>query len=208
MSSHEETSDTALLQAWRAGDLHAANDLLRRHFGRIFRYFDRHVSGPEAEDLTQRTFEACVTTRDRLRDDASFRAYLLGIARKQLLRHFEYKRPRGTELPPSQLDLQDIRTSPSGVMVRHDQQRLFLDALAPLPAEYREVLELFFWQDRTMPEIAEQLGVPLGTVKSRLHRGKALLRSRIEALPVTSELRRSTLDELDSRALDGAPAVR
>ncbi len=197
-----EPSDVELLQRWRAGDTTAANVLLRRHFAVVFRYFDRHVRGADVEDLTQRTFEACVEFRDRLRDDASLRAYLLGIARKQLLKHLERKRPRGHEVSPSQAPLPDIRTSPTGVLARLDQQRLFLDALAPLPPEYREVLELFFWQDRSLADIAAALGIAIGTVKSRLHRGKAALREAIAAANVDPSLRASTVAELDGRAIE------
>ncbi len=199
--SASEATDVELLGRWRQGDKAAANELLRRHFAAVFRYFDRHLGGTDVEDLTQKTFEAIIEVRDGLRDDASFRAYLFGIARKQLLRHFERKRPRGTEVSPSRVDIPDIRTSPSGVMVRHDQQRLFLGALRPLPDEYRVVLELFFWQDRQIPEIAAQLDVPVGTVKSRLHRGKAMLREALEAVRAEPELRASTLAELESKAI-------
>jgi len=197
-----EPSDVELLQRWRAGDTAAANVLLRRHFAAVFRYFDAHVRGADVEDLTQRTFEACVEFRDRLRDDASLRAYLMGIARKQLLKHLERKRPRGHEVPHSQVDLVDIRTSPTGVLARLDQQRVFLDALLPLAPEYREVIELYFWQDRKIPEIAAALEIAVGTVKSRLHRGKAAMRAAIEAMGIAPQLRAGTLGELDSRPID------
>ena len=198
----DESSDVELLRRWREGDRASGSALLRRHFGGVFRYFDRHVSGADVEDLTQRTFQSCVESRDRLLDDASFRAYLFGIARKQLLKHYEWKRPRGQEVSPSGAQLRDIRTSPSGLMARADQQQLFVRAMQEVPEEYRVVLDLFFWQDRKMKEIAAQLEVPLGTVKSRLHRGKAMIKDAVEALDVERELRRSTLAELDSRAIE------
>jgi RNA polymerase sigma-70 factor (ECF subfamily) len=126
----------------------------------------------------------------------------MGIARKQLLKHLERKRPRGHEVPHSQVDLVDIRTSPTGVLARLDQQRVFLDALLPLAPEYREVIELYFWQDRKIPEIAAALEIAVGTVKSRLHRGKAAMRAAIEAMGIAPQLRAGTLGELDSRPID------
>ena len=79
------SDDLDLLEAWRAGDKEAAGTLLRRHFSRVFQFF-RSKLDDHVDDLTQRTFMACVEARERLRPEVSFRAYLLGIARKQLLR--------------------------------------------------------------------------------------------------------------------------
>ena len=200
--AQESASDVELLTAWRAGDKSAANALLRRHFAAIFRYFDKHVHGAEVEDLTQKTFEACIETRDRLHHDASFRPYLFGIARKQLLKFYERKYPRGTQVPPSEVELRDIRTSPTGLMARMEQQRLFLRALDTLPEQYKDVLELFFWQDRKIVEITALLGIAVGTVKSRLHRGKAMLKEQLEAMRVEKEARESVLGELESRAIE------
>ena len=81
-------SDVELLQAWRAGDAAAGELLVGRYFLSVHRFFSAHVQG-DVDDLTQRTFEACIQARDRMRDDAAFRGYLFGIARNQLARVFE-----------------------------------------------------------------------------------------------------------------------
>ena len=80
-------SDFELLEAWKAGDDASGNLLVRRHFERIYMFFDSKVGGA-VEDLTQRTFLACTTARDRIDPQRSFRTYLYGIARNQLLQYY------------------------------------------------------------------------------------------------------------------------
>ncbi|MEM6994432.1 MAG: sigma-70 family RNA polymerase sigma factor [Myxococcota bacterium] len=193
-----EPNDVELLVRWREGDKTAGNALLQRHFVSVYRFFEANIS-EDVEDLTQRTFEACIVARDRLRDDANFRAYLFGIARKQLLRHLERRYPRGTTVSPSQVVIKDVRTSPSGAVARLDQQQLFVRGLSEIPLEFKSVLELFYWEDRKIPEIAVELGIAVGTVKSRLFRGKAVLKEYILNTDVPAELAQSTVDEIERR---------
>lgn len=198
MADSSQPSDVELLVRWRQGDKGAGNELLQRHFVSVYRFFEANVS-EEVEDLTQRTFEACIAARDRLRDDASFRAYLFGIARKQLLRHFERRYPKGTTVSPSQVVIRDVRTSPSGAVARLDQQQLFLRGLAEMPLEFKAVLELFYWEEKKIPVIAEELGIAVGTVKSRLFRAKALLKGFIRTTDAPPELQKSAEAEFDRR---------
>ncbi len=196
-----EPNDVELLTRWRAGDTAAASALLQRHFLAIYRFFAASVRANEAEDLTQRTFEACIAGRDRILDDASFRGYLFGIAHHQLASHLTRGRPRGEHVPASAAELVDRRTSPSGVLVRDDERALFVRALAQLSPKLREILELFYWEDRSIAEIAERLGISVGTVKSRLHRAREQVAEHLHALDVAGELARATLASLQSKAI-------
>jgi RNA polymerase sigma-70 factor (ECF subfamily) len=200
----DDTSDVDLLERWRKGDTEAGDLLLRRHFVSVYRFFDANLGGVgvggDSEDLTQKTFEACIAGRDRVHSD--FRAYLFGIARRQLMREWERRRSRGDVMSPSQAGIRDVRTSPSAAVARLDQQKLFVRALELLPLEFKAVLELFYWEDRTIPEIAEELGIAKGTVKSRLFRGKALLKDKLMNLGVPAHLRDSTVEMLDNKKLD------
>jgi RNA polymerase sigma-70 factor (ECF subfamily) len=191
-----DDDDAALLESWRAGDRDAGDELLRRHFLGVLRYFSSHP-GVDAEELTQRTFEACIAARDRVRDQ--FVAYLFGIARNQLLREWERKGYRGEPVSPTGIALRDMRTSPSMKVAKLDEQLLFARGLQTLPREFSSVLELFFWEDRSIQEIADALGIPPGTVKSRLHRGKAMLRAWLDAAPQRDELRTGALAILEAR---------
>jgi RNA polymerase sigma-70 factor (ECF subfamily) len=200
----EGPNDLDLLDAWREGDTQAGDELLRRHFVGVYRFFDANLGasqvGSDAEDLTQKTFEACIAGRDRVRTD--FRAYLFGIARRQLMREWERRRARGDQVTPSAAGIRDVRTSPSAAVARLDQQQLFVRALELLPLEFKAVLERFYWEDRTIPEIAEDLGIAKGTVKSRLFRAKAMLKERLMNLGVPAHLRESTVMLLEAKTQD------
>ena len=106
-------SDAELLAAWRAGDAPAGNELVRRHFMAVYRFFVNKVSH-DVDDLIQRTFLACVEGRDRFRADSSLKAYILGIARNQLLMHLRQRQRRENPIAPSDLVVADVLGSPVG----------------------------------------------------------------------------------------------
>jgi RNA polymerase sigma-70 factor (ECF subfamily) len=173
--------DEELLAAWRAGESGAGDELLRRHFAAVYRFFAANVAesgrGLDPEDLTQRTFEACITNQDRIHSD--FRGYLFGIARRQLYLEWKRRSERGEVVSPSAAHVHDVHTSPSAAVARLDEQRLFLRALARVPPEFRTVLDRFYWAEQPIATIAAELGIAVGTVKSRLFRGKGMLRDAL-----------------------------
>jgi RNA polymerase sigma-70 factor (ECF subfamily) len=112
--------DFELLERWRIGDRAAGSTLFARYFERVYAFFEGKVPS-EAEDLTQRTFEACVETRDRYRGDASFRSYLFGIARIQLLRWLQRGGQR-PEVDAEEKSLADLGVSPSREVAHRQRQ--------------------------------------------------------------------------------------
>jgi RNA polymerase sigma-70 factor (ECF subfamily) len=187
--------DHELLQAWRAGDREAGTQLFRRHVDMIFRFFHSKLS-LDIEDLVQRTFLACVEAGDRLDELRSFKAYLLGIARKQLLRHFEGQQ-RGARFRDFAEVSVDELAGPSRVVLEREEHRLLFAALRRLPIDLQITLELFYWEHLPMIDIASVTGVPEGTVKSRLHRAKRLLRERMGEIEASVEKVASTFDDLE-----------
>lgn len=188
--------DLELLRAWRSGNDEAGNRLVRRHFVSVYCFFSSKL--PElATDLTQQTFLACVEGRDRLRDDTSFRAYLLAIARNLLYSHFRQKGRRERLQQLGEVSIQDLVGSPSQVVALREEQRLVLLALRHMPVDLQIALELFYWEDMTMTEIGIVLGIPEGTVKSRLHRARRLLRQGMEELAESADLLDTTADNLE-----------
>jgi RNA polymerase sigma factor (sigma-70 family) len=192
----DEASDVELLLAWRAGDASAGERLVGRYFLPIHRFVSAHVQG-DVDDVTQRTFEACIAGRDRMRDDAAFRGYLFGIARNLVAKQFEQRRTRGTQVPISQAEPELLQSSPSRAFVRVEQQRLLLRAIADLPDDLRPTIERFYLDGRTLEQIATELGVAVGTVKSRLFRGRARLREAIAANAAPGPLRDATMIALE-----------
>lgn len=186
-----EPTDAELLLAWRAGDREAGNALVARHARTVLRFFRRKVD-VGAEDLTQRTFLAAVEARDRVDDPHGFRAYILGIAHHELLRHI--KRKARPDLPGVEAV---TAVTPSGVVRLQEEQRLLLGALRKLPLDLQITLELHYWEEMTTAEIATVLGVAAGTIKWRLSRARELLAAAIAELGGDEHVRRSTVDNLD-----------
>jgi RNA polymerase sigma-70 factor (ECF subfamily) len=171
-------NDVELLDAWRAGDRAAGDELVRRHFDAVQRFVAAY-NNADPEELTQRTFAACVEGRDRIRDGSSLRGYLLGTARRLLIKSWDAKK-RVAVTTPSRLDIAAPNTTPTQRISREDERRMFTQALASLPDEFRETVERFYLREESLKQIAAELDIAVGTVKSRLSRGRLLLRQAIE----------------------------
>lgn len=190
-----------LLQAWRAGDNEAGSRLLRRHFRTLFRFFRSKVT-TGAEDLVQQTMLACADGVHRFRGDASFKTYLLAIARTQLLMHLRKHARKGKQVVELETSVADVLGSPSVVAAGKDEQRLVLTALRHIPVDLQIAVELHYWEEMRIEDIAVVVGIPAGTVKSRLNRARRLVREWIlQAEEVPTALRETTAGDVESWAL-------
>lgn len=163
---------------WRAGDRSAAEVLMRRHYPSVLRYFELNASWA-ADDLAQKTFMACVERASAVRDATAFRAYLMGIARRQLAMHQRELSRTGA--------LDDFEESPqrtqlSTLVARNHEQTLVLRAMASLPRRPQLLLILFYWDGVRTPALAESYGVPESTVRTRIARAREQLRKRMQEL--------------------------
>ena len=171
-------TDAQLLQSWCAGDQAAGQSLVRRHYASVLRYFELNASWA-AEDLTQRTFMACVERASQVRDGSAFRAYVMGIARRQLAMHLRALSRRD---PFDDFSDEPPRTQLSTLVARNHEQFLALRALASLPRRPQLLLVLFYWEQLQGPELAASFGVPPSTIRSQLARARTLLRKRMASL--------------------------
>jgi len=198
-TSGPRVGDLDLLAAWRAGDVTAGNTLFERYFVPVRRFFRNKVVG-DVDDLIQKTFLACVEGRDRFRGDASFRRYLFGTANNILRVHYRGKKKDGDAPDFSTMSAMDLAPTPSQAFALGDEQRIVLEGLRRIPLEYQTALELFYWEELPVLELAEVLDVPVGTVKTRLRRGRQLLEQKIAELAASSERLQTTLTDLDKWA--------
>ena len=181
-------SDVDLLRLMMAGDENAFTALYRRRQAAVYR-FALQMSGSEtiAEDVTQEVFIALM--RDAQRYDSergSLAAFLYGIARNHVLRRLERDR---WFVPLADPVVEDAIThealiadgDPLGDLTRNEAiQSLRLSILA-LPPHYREVVVLCELGETSYEAAARALGCPVGTVRSRLNRARALLKAKLEA---------------------------
>ncbi len=185
MNLKTDLSDSELLRSMLAGDEEALALLYRRRQGGVYR-FALQMSGSKsiAEDVTQEVF--LFLMRDgRVFDPTrgSLSAFLFGVARNHVLRRLRVEHlltPLGDEpddevalLHPSSdlCPLEDLTRAETIESVRR--------AVLSLPAKYREVVVLCELQDVSYGETAEILGCAIGTVRSRLHRARALLLDKL-----------------------------
>lgn len=186
-------SDEELLQAWRRGDTDAGEALFERHFDAVMRFFRNKLDeGPE--ELVQKTFLACVESRDRFRGDASFRTFLFAVAHNVLKNHFRSRRRRGVEIDFTAESVWGLAPSPSAIVARHRNHQLLFEALRRIPVEAQVALELHYWEGLTGAEIAQVLDVPLGTAKTRLRRARQLLGDALQQLAQVEALDMSGVD--------------
>lgn len=197
-------SDNELLERWQAGDSAAGNELFLRHFRSIRRFFANKVPAEEVEDLVQRTFAGCVAARDRVRLDASMRAFLFGVARRQLYKYLREKasQARHVDVDFGVSSVRDLGHSPSSMMAKQQDHELLLQALQQVSVEHQTILELYYWEQLSGPEIAEILDIAPATVRTRLHRGRQAVEEALGRLARSPQL--DPLDLEDSlRKLGG-----
>ena len=194
--------DLELLEAWRRGDQQAGNLLFRRHASSIYRFFRSKVgSTAVAEDLAQKSFLGCVEGRDRMRGEASFRTYLFAVARNQLLMYLRTKGGVKERFSPSAHSVVDSGLAAvPGRAARLEERRLIMAAMQHIPVDFQIALELFYWEDMAVAEIADVLQLPIGTVKSRLARARDHLRAQLGKMVAPEELLQSTMGDLEKWA--------
>lgn len=191
--------DAELLNAWRGGDRKAGEALFERHFDAVARFFRNKVDAG-IDDLIQRTFLACVETKDRFRGDSSFRTYLYGVAHNILGKHYRSKRRHGDKVDFGVTSVHDLAPSPSVIVAKHREQRVLLEALRRIPIDLQIVLELYYWERLTAGEVAQIVGVPEGTARTRIRRARQLLEEEMGKLVGNKDLLQSTIVNLEDWA--------
>ncbi len=173
-------TDSEVISASLA-DPDAFGMIFERHFAPIHGYLRRRFDDELADELTAQTFFVAFDRRagfDRDRSDS--RPWLFGIATNLAHRH---RRRELVELRAIAAMAPELGSGIDGVEARVDAERLrapLAHALAELPGEEADVLRLLVWAELSQAEVASALGIPLGTVKSRLSRARRRLQAALE----------------------------
>jgi RNA polymerase sigma-70 factor (ECF subfamily) len=203
MTTHDQTtSDEALLSAWRDGDQRAGELLFSRHLKSMARFFIPKVGHEQSEDLVQDTFLGLREGLDRFRGESSVRTLLYAIARNKLNYYFrQLTRDRARFVfDAGQTSLAAIGTTPTQRIAGAEQDRLLLQALRELPVDTQVMLELHYWEQIPVGEIATIVDQPINTVKARMYRGRRQLDAMMAKLADSPEQLRSTMDGLSAWA--------
>jgi RNA polymerase sigma-70 factor (ECF subfamily) len=179
--------DDVLLRRAAKGDEGAFLSLYQRHQGALYRYALRMTGSRwAAEEIVQEVFMTLIRQPKKYdADRGEVGAFLFGITRNRVLKHLE-RLPRELPLDP-QLDSgathepADLLT-PAFWAERRERIEQVREAVLGLPAEFREAVVLCELEELSYEEAAQKSGCPIGTIRSRLHRGRALLMARLELL--------------------------
>lgn len=168
----------------RAGELDpdtAWADLIGRHRRRLFSLAYRFTGQyQEAEELTQEIIVRVYRQLDRFDPRAHFAVWLNSVARNHCIDHYRTKVRERQRLLPDEPPLERTPGSPQlgpdRILEQREARASLLAALGGLSPKLREVVQLRFFEEMPYEEICDRLGVPEGTVKSRIHRGRAELK--------------------------------
>lgn len=190
-SASRPTTDDLVERAKR-GDTRAFEGLIAAYKDRIFNYASRMLNDPvEAEDIAQDTFIRAYQSLPRFRGAASFQTWLYRIASNLVIDHIRRKQRRQegmtsldapVDTDEGQLvrELADERRGPLELAESDAIQREVRWAIAQIPPKLRGVLVMYDIEGMSYQDIADVLGCPLGTVKSRLFNARAQLKDLLE----------------------------
>ncbi len=192
-----ELTDIALLDQWRNGDADAGQALFQRHFDSIYGFFETKCEA-DADELVQSTFLACLRARDQFRKESSFRTYLFTIARHELYRLLRGRQRDGARLDFHLSSIAELISTPGTRIARNQEHQHLIEALRRLPVEQQTLLELHYWEDMGIAELADVFEVPQATIRTRLHRARKLLRTTMLSTAPQGVL--ETLETMDAWA--------
>lgn len=194
MKIHTMISDEELLRLMMAGDEDAFVTLYQRRQSGVYRFALR-MSGSEAvaEDVTQEVFIALMKSPMLYEAGrGALSTYLYGIARNQVLRRIHRDRSYVSmteDEETGELSAYDRLISnddPLGDLTRNETVETVRQAVLALPEHYREVIVLCELHELNYAEAAEVIGCPIGTVRSRLNRARALLLEKLKSVSRTT----------------------
>jgi RNA polymerase sigma-70 factor (ECF subfamily) len=182
----DDDPDVALIHAVAAGDVHALDELYARFGPGLLSYLTSYLNDRQlAEEVLQDVMLAVWNNASGFRGESKVRTWLIVIARNRAINTRRRKEPQLMPLD-DELDFQSSDTGPLEKIERKDQQEALREVLQTLPPTQREILELVFFHQLSGPEVADVLGINIGTVKSRLHRAKEMLRRVLQVTGETS----------------------
>ncbi|HEX2688357.1 MAG TPA: sigma-70 family RNA polymerase sigma factor [Kofleriaceae bacterium] len=196
-----EPSDGDLLERWRAGDTASGEALFERYYDMVERFFLNKVSDG-VQDLVQETFIRCVESRERIQDNDRFRVYMFGVAYHVLSAHLRERYRGNRAIDFNEDSVCDLAPGPGTLVARRREHRLLIEALRNIPVDDQVILELHYWEQLTTQQMAEVLGIPVGTARRRLQRARSKLEEVMQRLAESPQDLSSTLEKLEDWAAE------
>jgi len=179
--------DEELVALSQGGSEDAYAVLVERYSDYVFTIAARILGDEEdACDAAQEAFVRAYRALGRFRGEAKFSSWLYRIATNRALTHLKRRRKRAPAVDidagphiESAIDIEPTRTRPDQLVIDAEFRARVRSAVEQLPDQYRTVVTLFYLEQRSYKEVADVLGLPMGTLKTHLHRARAMLRNII-----------------------------
>ena len=184
MSANQATSDEVLIGRIAKGDRLAMQVLFARHHVRVYRFVLRLVgNATAAEDLISEVFLDVWRQADRFEGRSAVSTWLLAIARFKALSALRKK-------PDEELDeetaeaIEDTSDDPEVALEKKDKSAVLRRCLEKLSPEHREIIDLVYYHEKSVEEVAEIVGIPENTVKTRMFYARKKLAELLQAAGV------------------------
>ena len=181
---HTKLDDLALVEMALQRDQGAFSLLLEKYRSALMTHVLKYVSVVEdAEDICQRSFEKAFMNIDRYNSQYAFSTWLYNIAQNEAIDHLRRSRTSINSVSIStEREALDVLSgsTPEDEFIIDQAVKQLMQGIRDLPAGYRQVAELRFIKDYAYEDIARELGLPLGTVKTRINRARKLLEKLVE----------------------------
>lgn len=183
-----DEKEPALLKRAVCGDEQAFLALYQKHQSPLYRYALRMTGSPwAAEEVVQEVFLLLIREPQKFQPErGELGAFLYGVTRNRVMKHLE-RLPREASLDAINANgtvWREPEDPLTPMMIAEKKERIeqVRDAVLELPAEFREAVVLCELEELSYEEAAQVCGCPVGTIRSRLHRGRALLLAKLELL--------------------------
>ncbi|HSO10997.1 MAG TPA: RNA polymerase sigma factor [Anaerolineales bacterium] len=173
--------DSQWLKQCRAGDSLAIERLVQAHQTGVYRLALSILDSPdEADDATQEVFLAALRSLDSFRGDASLKTWLFSITINVCRSRLGRSKSRARLRQILQSLFRSDQAHPESEAIQHEAESALWRAVRALDEKHRIPITLRYYHDLPVAEIAEMLGVPVGTVHSRLNHARERLRARLK----------------------------
>jgi RNA polymerase sigma-70 factor, ECF subfamily len=184
LSANQATSDEVLIGRIAKGDRLAMQVLFARHHVRVYRFVLRLVgNATAAEDLISEVFLDVWRQADRFEGRSAVSTWLLAIARFKALSALRKK-------PDEELDeeaaeaIEDTSDNPEVALEKKDKSAVLRQCLEKLSPEHKEIIDLVYYHEKSVEEVAEIVGIPENTVKTRMFYARKKLAELLQAAGV------------------------
>lgn len=181
--------DRELVASAKRGDPQAFRTLMKKYHKSVYYMLLKMVkNADDAEDLTQEAFAKAFNSIDKFDSTFAFSTWLFRIATNNCIDFIRKKRVQtisidspleGDDGSSMQLDVRDDNFDPNDSMLRQQRKHYLELAIQRLPEKYRTLVELRYYRELSYEEVADELQIPLGTVKAQLFRARELLNEEL-----------------------------